>query len=726
MIDKISENIILLKSVFRCREDVYAIRWEKNGKSGYMPAYDVNWETYRKHKAQGGTFRDFEGKKPRPLTDSVIREHLSGYKTIGIYPLLTDNTSFFIAADFDQKNWIEESLSFISVCIKYSVPAYLERSRSGNGGHVWVFFKNAYPALKSRKIAFELIRKALKITDFEKEISFDRLFPSQEYQSGQGFGNLIVLPLNGVSIRQGNSCFLNRDTLEPFTDQWELLRQIQFVETGKLDGLFAALVENSPKPTYFETPSLNGALQIVVKNQIFIHRSQLNPTLIHFIRESLNFPNADYIIKKKIGKSTYETEKYFKLIEEGENEIMLPRGFVAPLVAFCKEKNIPFQVVNERKKMPAIAFNSKINLYDHQDDALDITDKKDFGVIVAPPGSGKTIMGLELIARKEQPALIIVHRKQLFDQWMERIQAFLSVAKKDIGQITTGKDHIGKQVTVAMIQSLSRMKDFSRFTDAFGTIVVDECHHIPAKTFRETIVKFNAYYLYGLTATPKRKNNDEKLIYVYVGEILSKIPINFNAKELKKGQEHILVIVKETNLYVPFDYRIDKYETISRILIYDCARNQMIADDIISQVNQRRRILVLTERKEHVNVLNLYLKDKFETITITGDDSDAARKSKLEQIRLGHFQVLIATGQLFGEGIDVDTLECLFLVYPFAFEGKLIQYVGRIQRSEKPPVIYDYRDSRIDYFEKLFKKRNRYYKKLQKTAEPQSIFQKAN
>jgi superfamily II DNA or RNA helicase len=255
------------------------------------------------------------------------------------------------------------------------------------------------------------------------------------------------------------------------------------------------------------------------------------------------------------------------------------------------------------------------------------------------------------------------------------------------------------------------MEDFSERVNAFGTIIVDECHHIPAKTFRETIVKFNAYYLYGLTATPKRKNNDEKLIYVYVGEVLSEIRSDFSA--LKQATEkNISVHIKETKLFVPFDYRIDQYETISKILIYDCTRNQMIAEDITGQVNERKRVLVLTERKEHVHVLNLYLKDKLETITLTGEDSDSARKSKLEQITLGHFQVVIATGQLFGEGTDMDTLECLFLVYPFAFEGKLIQYIGRIQRSEKPPVIFDYRDIKMDYFEKLFKKRNRYYKKI--------------
>jgi len=243
---------------------------------------------------------------------------------------------------------------------------------------------------------------------------------------------------------------------------------------------------------------------------------------------------------------------------------------------------------------------------------------------------------------------------------------------------------------------------------------VDECHHIPAKSFRDAIVNFNSFYLYGLTATPKRKNNDEKLIYVYIGNIL------YNADQIeqfRQKQTNIEINIRETNLYVPFDYKIDKYETISRILIHDTHRNSLIINDIEKNINRFGRFLILTERKAHIEILNLYLKDKFETITIHGDDSESNRKSKMEQLKQGHFKIVISTGQYFGEGIDLNNLECLVIAYPFAFEGKLIQYIGRIQHSDNPPVIFDYRDSKIDYFEKMFKQRNRYYKKLSKQIE---------
>jgi len=320
-------------------------------------------------------------------------------------------------------------------------------------------------------------------------------------------------------------------------------------------------------------------------------------------------------------------------------------------------------------------------------------------------------MGLELIARKKQPALIIVHRKQLFDQWIDRIESFLGIPKRDIGKFSGSQKEKGEQITVAMIQSLNQNEESDQLLDSFGTIIVDECHHIPAKTFRECIIRFSSFYLYGLTATPMRKNNDENLIYVYIGKVLSEIKAGFLDDE---KTETIQINIKKTNLKVPFDYQTDDYEILSQILVFDTARNQLITDDLTDLMNQTKSVLLLTERKAHIDVLNLYLKNRFETITISGDDSNRDQVSKMKQIRAGHFQIVLTTGQFFGEGIDIDRFDTLFLVYPFSFKGKLIQYIGRITRSKKIPVIYDYRDYKVEYFEKLFKKRNRFYDEIRK------------
>jgi len=271
-----------------------------------------------------------------------------------------------------------------------------------------------------------------------------------------------------------------------------------------------------------------------------------------------------------------------------------------------------------------------------------------------------------------------------------------------------------------MVQSLNRMGDLKDTSDKFGIILVDECHHMPAKMFRSVITKFRPYYLYGLTATPERKNNDEELIFIYLGEILHEISRNFNKQAFLKNEpiakisenSKVSIIIKETDLEVPFKVRTDNFQILSKILIFDSARNSQIVNDIKSEADKGLKCLVLTERKEHVEVLSYYLKHEYEIVTLTGDLTDKQRREKIKQIESGNFQILLATGQLIGEGTDFPNLNCLFLVYPFAFSGKLTQYIGRIQRGGSADrIIYDYRDIKIKYFEGFFKKRSRYYKK---------------
>jgi len=339
--------------------------------------------------------------------------------------------------------------------------------------------------------------------------------------------------------------------------------------------------------------------------------------------------------------------------------------------------------------------------------------KHNEGVIVAPSGSGKTIMGLELIARQKQPALILVHRKQILDQWIERIQAFLGIAKTHIGQYSGVKKKIGKQITVGLLQSLARKGDLSELKNSFGTVIVDECHHIPASTFREVIAQLNPRYLYGLTATPKRKHNDEKLIYVYIGDIIARMAVSdvpvYETKVVTYTPE---VLIRDTELEIPFKFTTDHYQLLAKVISCDTGRNRLVVEDILAEIGRNRKTLVLTERKEHLEILNMYLKSKCETIVISGDDSTRSRKSKLAQIQNGHYQVILSTGQFFGEGIDIRGTTCLVLAFPFSFEGKLVQYMGRLRDIGAQKLIIDYRDKNIPFLEKQFKQRVRYYKKL--------------
>ena len=706
MNDISNEHINTFRSLFQGREDVFAVRWEKSGKSGYMPSYHYDPYHYRIHKSNGGTFANYPHKNYLPLTDNELQKHLNGVQQIGVYPLLPDNTSWFLVADFDKQNWKEEAVNFLDACKEKNIPAYLERSRSGNGGHVWVFFDKPYPAIRNRKIFISILEQSGAFSMFDKSSSFDRLFPNQDFLSGKGLGNLIALPFFKPAMENGNSCFVNPETFEPYPNQWQFLNEIKRTSIEELDKLFQEISTTQNQPI---SKNHNDKLSITLQHNIRIQRDGLTTPLINFLKEELNFANSEFFIKQKSGKNTFGTERYFKLVEETENEIIIPRGFIGKILRFCKEQNLDFDFQDNRKSKKEIPYSFNATLRKHQQKVIETISKKDFGVIVAPPGSGKTIMGLKIIAEKKQPALIVVHRKQLLEQWQERVQAFLGIPKHEIGIIGQGKTKIGKQITIATIQSLP--KQIEQIQNQFGTILVDECHHIPAETFRNTIEKLNTFYLYGLTATPFRKYNDDKLIFAFLGEIISEISSN-----QIENFKHAQIIVRNTNLDIPFNSKTDNFETLSKILVHDSERNKLILNDIKNELSQGKRIAIITERKEHIDTLYLFLKQSYEVVTLNGDDSDANRKSKWQTLQQGNFQVLITTGQYFGEGSDLSNISSLFLVYPFSFKGKLIQYIGRVQRSEINPTIYDYRDIKIDYLNKLFLKRNTYYRQIVRQA----------
>lgn len=726
------EQLNFYKSLFRGREDVFAVRWEKNGKGLYMPAFSFDPHRYKLHRAKGGTLQTFYDKTYKPLTNQELLRHLNGEQVVGLYPLLQDNTSWFIAADFDELNWVEECRAFLKICEEYNLPAYLERSRSGKGGHVWIFFDEPYEASRSRKIIMTLLEKSGIISIFDKNSSFDRLFPNQDSLSKKGLGNLIALPLNKASLDHANSCFVNPDTLQPYNSQWAFLETIKRVKISHLSKVYKSLAGETEvsEGLFQQAQPLPGKLIISLNSEIKIARTNLPQSLITFLKEELNFANTEFQVKKNINKNTFGIKRYFKLLNETSELIILPRGFIGKLLRFCREKQIDYILNDQRIKKEPIQFKGSIELRDYQKAAKEGATKKDFGVIVAPPGAGKTVVSLAIIQAKQQPALILVHRKQLADQWIERIESFLGIPKKDIGRIGSGKNKLGKQITVAMIQSMEKAfksDDSVNLCHAFGTIIIDECHHVPAETYQKVISKLNSFYLYGLTATPFRKYNDGKLIFIHLGELIHEI----KAPEMTH-QQGAKIVVRDTDLFVPFNIKTDKFETLFKILIHDSARNQLILNDVISELNAGKKAVIITERKEHLTSLQQYLKQSYDTITLSGEDLESDRKSKWATIKNGDFQVLITTGQYFGEGTDVQNIEALYLVYPFAFEGKLVQYIGRVQRSEITPTIYDYRDHKILYLEKLFKKRNAYYNKIKtedlaiSSNESETVNQKIN
>ena len=445
-------------------------------------------------------------------------------------------------------------------------------------------------------------------------------------------------------------------------------------------------------------------LQIVVAAQLQLTESQLPGSVRRFVHDQLFIPNSAYIIKERLGKPVYDVPKFFDLVTKQPPCLLLPRGFLGALTAFLDKEKLDYRIEYAHADPAPYAFTSNGTLYAPQEAAVSQAFAAGSGVIVAPPGSGKTFMGLALIARHQKPALILTHRKQLLDQWVERIQQYLGVPKKHIGRYSAAYKKPSDIISVGLLQSFARTGKLDDFADKFGVVIVDECHHIPAKTFRTVIAQLNTPHVYGLTATPRRKHNDEKLIYLYIGDIVATLQAAQEAPSLA-------LTIRETSLRLPFDWKADRSELLAKVICYDTARNGQLASDIAGQIQRGRKTLVLSERKEHLAVLELYLRGKGTLITLSGDDSASKRTAKLARVAAGNYDVLLATGQLLGEGVHIDSIDTLVLAFPFSFEGKLIQYIGRLLHSGGGQVI-DYHDMHVEVLDRQYKLRQRAYKKL--------------
>jgi superfamily II DNA or RNA helicase len=731
------QKISLFRSLFRGREDVYPKLWvsKKSGKQGYSPVCENEWARglCRKPAVRCG---DCENRKLSPLNDEVIQQHLDGHITIGTYPMLQDETCYFLAVDFDKHTWKDDVIAFMDTCKQNNIPASLERSRSGNGGHVWIFFSEPVPAMIARQMGTALITETMNQRHQLDMKSYDRLFPNQDTMPKGGFGNLIALPLQKTPAESKNSIFID-NTFKPFSDQWDYLSKVRrmtrseahvFVEEVKRRGDVVGMDINQSgeNEAPWESPRLRKRtlkklvcplpekISVVLANRIYINKDGLPAQLLNQIKWLAAFQNPEFYKKQRMRLSTALTPRVICCAEEIQKYYTIPRGCLDDLKRLLSDNNISVDVQDKRFDGKSVEFKFNGELTVEQNKAREELLKHETGVLVAPPGIGKTVIGIRLIESRKTNTLVLVHRKPLLEQWRAQIGCFLGLSNKEIGHIGGGRSKSTNIIDVAMVQSLDKQAEVNMNIKNYGHIIVDECHHIPAVSFENVMMEANARYITGLTATPYRRDGHQPIITMQCGPVRYKIDAR---TEIDSPFTHKL-ITRSTDFSCSWADG-DPIHSLWPLLINDDKRSRLIVDDVIKVLKEKRSPIVLTERKEHLEILKEKLQSYVKHLVVLhGGMKSSIRKemiTKVADIPDHEERLILATGSYIGEGFDDPRLDTLFLTMPISFKGKIVQYTGRLHRLYKGKTeirIYDYLDRNVPVLQRMYERRLKAYKAL--------------
>ncbi|WP_284035871.1 DEAD/DEAH box helicase [Neobacillus sp. 114] len=715
--EKILERIKIFKNLFRGRTDVFAVRWESSdGRKGYSPACDHEWHPDLCHKPKVKC-AVCQHRKFLPLTDQVIYDHLFGKQTIGIYPLLLDDTCWFLAVDFDKNNWQKDSLAFYSTCKELNVPANIERSRSGNGCHIWIFFDQALPASLARKLGNLLLSRTIEKRHEIGMTSYDRLFPNQDTMPKGNFGNLIALPLQGRSRNEGNSLFVDENFV-PFENQWNNLKQVRKMSLAEVQVLInefnGASFKEIRQPT--EIKNLPETLKVIERNGLYIEKEKLPSSFIHKLMQLATFNNPEFYKAQAQRFSTHGIPRKIACYDETDQCFILPRGCKNELMLLLNEHKIKPDFQDETNQGSEISLSFKGTLRTEQEQAVTKLLEHSNGILSATTGFGKTVIAATLIAERKVNTLVIVHRKQLIEQWKQSLSNFLSLETNQIGQVGGGKNKQYGIVDITTIQSLNYNGEIKDLISQYGQIIVDECHHIAAYSFEKVLKAANAKFVHGLTATPKRKDGLDPILTMQLGPVRHKVTAKNQAKV--RPFDHIL-LQRYTNFKSSKKEEKKGIQSIYSELVKDEIRNQMIFDDVLKELEKGSVPLILTERVEHA----YQLKSRFmgfakNIIILTGQMSKKEQKEnlkRLEELSDDEERLVIATGKYIGEGFDHARLDTLFLVMPLSWEGTLQQYVGRLHRLHEDKFqvkVIDYVDHKEPILKAMFEKRMKGYKSM--------------
>ncbi|HHZ3601415.1 TPA: TOTE conflict system archaeo-eukaryotic primase domain-containing protein [Escherichia coli] len=726
-----NEKVALFRRLFRGRDDVWALRWESktSGKSGYSPACANEWQLgiCGKPRIKCG---DCAHRQLIPVSDLVIYHHLAGTHTAGMYPLLEDDSCYFLAVDFDEAEWQKDASAFMRSCDELGVPAALEISRSRQGAHVWIFFASRVSAREARRLGTAIISYTCSRTRQLRLGSYDRLFPNQDTMPKGGFGNLIALPLQKRPRELGGSVFVDMN-LQPYPDQWAFLvsvipMNVQDIEptilraTGSIHPLDVNFINEEDLGTPWEEKKSSGnrlniavtePLIITLANQIYFEKAQLPQALVNRLIRLAAFPNPEFYKAQAMRISVWNKPRVIGCAENYPQHIALPRGCLDSALSFLRYNNIAAELIDKRFAGTECNAVFTGNLRAEQEEAVSALLRYDTGVLCAPTAFGKTVTAAAVIARRKVNTLILVHRTELLKQWQERLAVFLQVGDS-IGIIGGGKHKPCGNIDIAVVQSISRHGEVEPLVRNYGQIIVDECHHIGAVSFSAILKETNARYLLGLTATPIRRDGLHPIIFMYCGAI------RHTAARPKESLHNLEVLTRSrfTSGHLPSDARI---QDIFREIALDHDRTVAIAEEAMKAFGQGRKVLVLTERTDHLDdiasvmntlklspfVLHSRLSKKKRTMLISG----------LNALPPDSPRILLSTGRLIGEGFDHPPLDTLILAMPVSWKGTLQQYAGRLHREHtgKSDVrIIDFVDTAYPVLLRMWDKRQRGYKAM--------------
>jgi len=750
----------LFRSLFRGREDLYALRWEssKTGKAGYQPVCKNDWIRGLCRRPQvkcaACPAREFV-----PLDERAICRHLAGLDpssgssrpskrdfVVGVYPLLGDETCWFLAADFDKEAWPSDVRAFRQACEHLGIPLAVERSRSGNGAHAWIFFSEPVPAGMARRLGSSLLTRALDLRPEVGLDSYDRLFPSQDVLPDGGFGNLIALPLQHRAAEKGDSLFVD-DKLAPFADQWSFLSTLprlspaavesvvdEAARKGTVIGIRLPVTDEDEDEPWRALPSRRSRtaeipgpfppeVTLVLGNMIYLEKEGLPAALRMRLIRLASFQNPEFYKAQAMRLSTFGRPRIISCAEDFPRHIALPRGCLGDAVELLTSLRIRVRLDEQRSEGTEQLLRFTGALRPEQEQAVAALLEQDTGVLAAATAFGKTVVAARMIVERSVNTLVLVHRRQLLDQWRAQLKEFLGLDASDIGIIGSGKRKPSRRIDVALIQSLCRKGVVDDIVADYGHLVVDECHHIPAASFEQVARRCKAKYVLGLSATVARKDGHHPIIFMQCGPVRFRVGARQGTEAQPFGHR---VVLRRTKFALPRTAsEKPSIQEIYDLLLNDQARNEMIFEDIMRCVKQEKRSPVLiTERREHLEMFAERFRPLVKNVIVfKGGMGQRQRQELAERLAATgdeEERLLIATGRYLGEGFDDARLDTLFLTLPISWKGTLAQYAGRLHRlhyNKCEVRIYDYVDLKVPMLERMFRRRLGGYRMLGYEAE---------